>query len=171
MYFNRNRKVVWVAQNWWEEALKAHLCSEVCNGLPLLKIKSSVLKSGWLGPELPKSFHLAPLLLLPNRPWFQLPAHSKASLLMLGCGEGMCSCLLQDTKQGVQAVTVQSTWTPQWISGKDFFKDRVREKVAGCMISSRTLFALVGSEVIRSQHHPPSGSKCSGVYILWDTNI
>ena len=46
------------------------------------------------------------------------------------------------------------------------FKDRVRERVAGCVISSWTFFALVACEVIGSQHHQPSGSSWSGVYML-----
>jgi len=41
----------------------------------------------------------------------------------------------------------------------------VREKVAGCMISSRTLFALVGSEVIRSQH-PSCGTQTFNFFHL-----
>ena len=34
-------------------------------------------------------------------------------------------------------------------------------------MSSWTFFRLAGGEVIRSQHHQPSGSNCSGIYVLW----
>ena len=36
----------------------------------------------------------------------------------------------------------------------------------GCVISSWTFFLLVSGEVVRSQHHQPSGSNWSGVYLL-----
>ena len=36
----------------------------------------------------------------------------------------------------------------------------------GCVISSWTSFLLVGGEVVRSQHHQPSGSNWSGVYMF-----
>ena len=46
------------------------------------------------------------------------------------------------------------------------FKDRMRGRVAGCMISSWTFFWLVGGEVMGSHHHRPSGSNRSGIFVL-----
>ena len=40
-------------------------------------------------------------LLLPNQTWICSPTSSKANLLTQDCGEGMYSCLLQVTKQGL----------------------------------------------------------------------
>ena len=54
---------------------------------------------------------------------------------------------------------------PDGFQGK-VFKTRVREWVAGCVISSRTFFCVIGGEVMVSQHHQPSGSSWSGVYVL-----
>ena len=54
---------------------------------------------------------------------------------------------------------------PEGFQGK-VFKDRVKERVVGYVISSWTFFLLVGGEVIRRQHHQPSGSNWSGVYML-----
>ena len=54
---------------------------------------------------------------------------------------------------------------PVGFQGK-VFKDEVREKVLGCVISSWTFFRLVGGEVIGTQHHQPSGSNWSRVYVL-----
>ena len=48
----------------------------------------------------------------------------------------------------------------------EVFKDRVREGIVGCVISSRTFFWLVGNEAIESQHHQASGSNWSGVHLL-----
>ena len=54
---------------------------------------------------------------------------------------------------------------------KDFqgkaFKDRVRKRgVVGHVVSSWTFFWLFDGEIISSQHHQPSGSNLSGVYVL-----
>ena len=48
----------------------------------------------------------------------------------------------------------------------EVFKDRVREGIVGCVISSRTFFCVIGGEVMVSQHHQPPGSSWSGVYVL-----
>ena len=44
-----------------------------------------------------------------------------------------------------------------------FFKTELGRGAVGCMISWWTFFWLVGGEVIRSQHHQPSGSNWSGI--------
>ena len=47
-----------------------------------------------------------------------------------------------------------------------FFKDSVRERVVSFVINSWAFFWLIGTEVTRNQHHPPSGSNLFGVYVL-----
>ena len=77
-------------------------------------------------------------------------------------------CLLQGARQGVQVANAQKTRTPHGFQGK-VFKDRVRERVVGCGISLWTFFWLVGGKVIKvngSQHHQPSDSNQSEVYVL-----
>ena len=54
---------------------------------------------------------------------------------------------------------------PDGFQGK-VFKDRVRERVAGCMIGLCTFFSLVGGEVIGNQHHQPSDSILSGAFAM-----
>ena len=54
---------------------------------------------------------------------------------------------------------------PDGFQGK-VFRDRVRERVAGCATSLWTFFWLVGGEVDGSQHYQPSSSNQSGVYVL-----
>lgn len=54
---------------------------------------------------------------------------------------------------------------PDGFQGK-VFNARVRERVAGYVISSWTFLLLVGSVVIGSQHCQPSGSSLSGVCVL-----
>ena len=103
--------------------------------------------------------------MLPNQTWVHSPCWNKASLLTPGCGEGKCSIYCK-AKQGAWATNAQKAWTSPFT--KRYFKDSVREKVLGCVISSWPFFWLVGGKVIGSQHHQPSGSSQSGVYVLED---
>ena len=43
---------------------------------------------------------------------------------------------------------------------------KMRERVAGYVISWWTFFRWIGDEVIKSQHHQPPGSSRSGAYVL-----
>ena len=52
-----------------------------------------------------------------------------------------------------------------FIAGEGFIKP-CEERIAQCVTCSWTLFLLVDSEVIRSQHHWPSGFNKSGFYML-----
>ena len=104
------------------------------------------------------------VLLLPNQTWVYSPACSKADCWYQVVVKGSAA-FIAGTKQGVWAANIQKAWTPNGFQGT-VFKDRVRKRVAGCVISSWTFFWLVGGEVIGSQHHQPSGSNQSGVCVL-----
>ena len=54
---------------------------------------------------------------------------------------------------------------PEGFQGK-VFKDRVSEGVCAVCDQLVDILLLVGGEVIRNQHHQPSGSNRSGVYVL-----
>ena len=70
---------------------------------------------------------------------------------------------IADTKQEACTINAQKK-TPRFADGfqRKFFKDRVRERVAGYLIGLWTFFWLVGG----SQEQHPSGSYQSGTYVL-----
>ena len=100
------------------------------------------------------------LILLLNQTWIGLAMCSKVNLLIQGCGEGKC-CIFAGTNKESRWLMLKRPEPPD-----GFFKDRVRESVVGCVISSWTFFCLVGGEVIGSQHHQPSSSNHSGIQAL-----
>ena len=91
------------------------------------------------------------------------PVYWQANLLTLGRGEGKCSVYCRPTKEFRQLVFKR----PKLLEGFQgkVFKDRVREGVMGCVISSWTFFWLFHGEVTGSQHQH-SGSNKSGFYML-----
>ena len=49
-------------------------------------------------------------------------------------------------KQGAQAASAQKTQTPQWLSGEGFERPGKGSGVVGCVLSSWTIFWLIGDE-------------------------
>ena len=103
------------------------------------------------------------LWLLLNQSWVHMPLCSKTNLLASGCDEGKCRgyCRSQARSSGMYRSKGLDV-----VQG-EVFKDRARERVADCVTSSWTFSRLVDGEVIRSQHHQPSGSNWSRVYKLF----
>ena len=104
-----------------------------------------------------------PLLL--SQTWVCFPTHSKANLLIPGCGEGKCSIYCRAPRKESRQLAFKRPKLPEGFQEK-VFKDRVREAGCGYVISLWTLFWLVDNDVIRSQHHQPSGSDWSRVCVL-----
>ena len=77
--------------------------------------------------------------MLLNQTWVFSPVHSEANLLTLRCGEAKynvyCRALSKESRQ----LVLKRPELPEGFQGK-VFKDRVREGVMGCMISSWTFF-------------------------------
>lgn len=94
-----------------------------------------------------------------------LPQCSNAHLLTLdGCG-GKCNIYCRCQERSPWQLVLKGPNTLM-ASRERFSKPRLRECVAGCVISSWTFFCMIGGEVMVSQHHQPSGSSWSGVYVL-----
>ena len=119
-------------------------CAHLCNEHPESLLMSLFSLSTVTEPN---------LALLPPAP----PARSKASLLTCSCCEGKCSIYFRAPSKEYRWLMLKRPELPGGFQGK-VFEDRVRERIAGCIISLWTFFWLVGGEVIRSQHHQLSGS-------------
>ena len=85
----------------------SELCCSICLEYPLapLFLPNKLL----LILQIPAYFHLA------IQTWFYLPAHSKANLLTLGCGEGKCSLYCREPASLVAQMVknlpaMQETW-------------------------------------------------------------
>lgn len=68
-----------------------------------------------------------------NQTWVCWPSHSKTNLPTPGGGEGKGN--VTQAQERVWAANVQKTWTLGELQG-NVFKDRVRQRVAECLISS-----------------------------------
>ena len=76
--------------------------------------------------------------LLPNQTWVQLPACSKVNLLTPGRGEGRCRLIARPSREYGQLM-LKRPELPDGFQGK-VFKDSVKERGVGCVISSWTFF-------------------------------
>ena len=91
--------------------------------------------------------------------------HSKSNLLTLGCGEGKVNIYFRAPRKENGRRLLTRPKLPNGFQGK-VFKDRVRERVVGYMISSHPILGSVGDEVIRNQQYQPSGSTQSGLCVF-----
>ena len=66
-------------------------------------------------------------------------------------------CLLQSPSEESGQLMLNGPKLPNVFQGK-VFKDRMRERVSGYMISSQAFFWVTDGEIITSQHDQPSGS-------------
>ena len=103
--------------------------------------------------------------MLLKQTWVHEPTVSEANLLTLGCDEGKSSAYCRCQARSPDSQCSKYSISPMTFKEK-FFRDRVREGVMKCVISSWRFFWMVGGEVTGSQHHRPSGSSWSGVYML-----
>ena len=77
--------------------------------------------------------------------------------------------LSSSTRDQTWATAVKTPSPNHWTAREfreRFLKTEWGRGVMGCVIISCTFFWLVGGEVIKSQHHQPSASNRSGVYVL-----
>lgn len=79
-------------------------------------------------------------------------------------------CFITGAMQEQQAANAQRPKLPDGLQGKDF-KDSVGVRVAGCVISSWTLFWRVEGEVtwwhFRNLNHAFSSSNQARIYMFW----
>ena len=109
--------------------------------------------------------------LLLKQTWVYLPMCCKANLVTLDCGEGKCSiyCWCQVRSPGQPVL--KRPELPEGLQGK-VFKEKVREKGYRVCDQLLAILLIVWWRLIRNQHHQPSGSNWSGVYICacrWHT--
>ena len=79
------------------------------------------------------------LAVLSNPTWVHSPKHSKANLLMLGCGDGKCSVYCRCQTRSMEQLMLKSPELLDGFPGK-VFKESVSERISGYVISSRTFF-------------------------------
>ena len=111
--------------------------------------------------------------MLPNQTWVCSPTRSKANPLTLGCGEGKHRVFSKASNMGPSKkngqLMLKRPKVPNGFQGS-VFKDSVKGEGWRVPDQLMDFFLLVGSEVTRwyfgSQHHQPSGSNQSGVYVL-----
>ena len=103
--------------------------------------------------------------LLQNQTWILLPACRMASILTPGCDEGKCSSYFRYQARSSGSMHLSG------LNSLKAFRERFLNtewgtEVVERVISSWTFFWYVGCEIIRSQHHQPSGSNQSEVCVL-----
>ena len=104
-------------------------------------------------------------LRLLKQTWVHEHTLSEANLLTPGCVEGKSSAYCRCQARSPDSRCSKHSNSPMTFKEK-FFRDRAREGVMKCVISSWIFFWMVGGEVTGNQHHRPSGSSWSGVYVL-----
>lgn len=85
-------------------------------------------------------------LVSPHQTWMCSPTRSKANVLTPGCGEGECSVYCR-ARQGERAAHAENPHPPTAFREGALKAVCVRERVAGCVISSYAVLGLVGNKV------------------------
>ena len=95
---------------------------------------------------------------------FYSPDCSKTNLVMPGCGEEKCDIYCRVPSQESRWLMLKKPELPHCFQGS-FLKTGWEKGNVSCVISLWKFFWLVDGEVIQSQHHHPSSSSWSGVYV------